>query len=189
MSQSSYVTVYGLTDPRTGEVRYVGKTTWTLAHRLKGHISDAKCNTHTHKARWINDVLKVGLRPRAVPLETVPSAQWEQAERRWIAAFPRLTNTTAGGQVGGWGWSAGEACPSAKLNEASVRTICGRYSEGGVTQQQLADEYGVTSGAIARIVRGDNWKHVDRPITVRGPGAPGVSRNAGNRHGAKDHSA
>lgn len=55
---------------------------------------------------------------------------------------------------------AGANNPSARLTEDDVRSIRTRY-EAGTTQAALAAEFGVTAGAIAHIVRGNTWKHVD----------------------------
>jgi hypothetical protein len=49
----------------------------------------------------------------------------------------------------------------AKLQWPHVRAIRERYATGGVTQQQLADEYGVTVGAISLIVRRLAWLQDD----------------------------
>jgi hypothetical protein len=176
-------TIYGLVDPRTDRVRYVGKTTWSLTHRLRGHINGA--TTATHKGRWILALRAEGLCPSAIPLEVVPVEAWEAAERGWIERLDDLTNSTPGGEVGGWGWQGGENCPHARLTEADVIDISVRFANGGTTQQQLATEYGVDIKAISLIVRGINWPHLTRPLTFRGRGAKGVSRNVGNRHGAK----
>lgn len=49
---------------------------------------------------------------------------------------------------------------SAKLTEADVLDIRKRYSQGNVTQKQLAEEYNVHSVQISRIVRGTRWAHL-----------------------------
>jgi hypothetical protein len=51
--------------------------------------------------------------------------------------------------------------PRAKLDEAAVREIRRRYSAGGVSQQALANEYGVAQTKVSSIVRGRSWKHVE----------------------------
>ena len=51
----------------------------------------------------------------------------------------------------------GERCWQAKLTEEQVRSIRVRYVAGGVTQQELADEYGVSQTAVGLIVRHKNW--------------------------------
>lgn len=54
----------------------------------------------------------------------------------------------------------GTAQRSAKLNDETVREIRALYAAGGVTQQQLADRYGVHQTRISALVRGERWKHV-----------------------------
>ena len=51
----------------------------------------------------------------------------------------------------------GEDHPWAKLTEAQVREIRQRYAAGGVSQQALGDEYGMSQTGIGLIVRGVNW--------------------------------
>ena len=53
----------------------------------------------------------------------------------------------------------GERHGSAKLCEAKVNDIRVKH-RNGVTQRQLALEYGVTQGTISRIIRGELWNHV-----------------------------
>jgi hypothetical protein len=55
---------------------------------------------------------------------------------------------------------AGERRPVAKLTAASVRAIRERYASGGVSQQDLATEYGVTQSIVWRVIRGKAWRHV-----------------------------
>ena len=55
----------------------------------------------------------------------------------------------------------GERNINAKLTEAAVRDIRRRYAEGGISQQTLADEYGVGQTKISAVVRRQTWRHVD----------------------------
>jgi hypothetical protein len=57
----------------------------------------------------------------------------------------------------------GERDGMAKLTEAAVRAIRVRYAAGGITQRQLAAEYGVRDPAISRIVTGKRWTHLTNP--------------------------
>ncbi|MCR4339256.1 MAG: HNH endonuclease [Gemmatimonadaceae bacterium] len=54
-----------------------------------------------------------------------------------------------------------------KLKEDDVRTMRERYADGGVSQQQLAEEYGLRPAVVHGILRHRTWKHVtlasDRP--------------------------
>lgn len=55
----------------------------------------------------------------------------------------------------------GEALTHSKLTEERVREIRRRYAAGGVTQYQLADEYGIAVASVNRVVRRVSWRHVD----------------------------
>ena len=51
----------------------------------------------------------------------------------------------------------GEKNGAAKLTADQALEIFRRYQAGGVTQQELADEYGVDRSNISRIASGENW--------------------------------
>jgi hypothetical protein len=54
----------------------------------------------------------------------------------------------------------------AKLNEQQVREIRSKYrfySSRASNAKQLSQEYGVTTGTITRIARGDAWSYLDQP--------------------------
>jgi hypothetical protein len=95
------VIIYGLIDPRDGLIRYIGKTE-SITVRLRGHVCDAR-KTDSDKARWIKELLALGLLPTVLSLEIVPvEASWEEAEKRHIAEYKArgvvLLNRTGGGQ-------------------------------------------------------------------------------------------
>jgi len=54
----------------------------------------------------------------------------------------------------------GEKNGYAKLNENQVLEIRNRYDAGGITQQKLADEYGVSVSLIGRIINRNRWSHI-----------------------------
>ncbi len=90
--------IYGLVDPRTNFIRYVGKSVdpqIRLSRHLRPHSTDSP---KTYCARWIRSLKTIGLEPTLTILEG-PCENWEEAERRWIASFPlgQLTNLTSGG--------------------------------------------------------------------------------------------
>lgn len=60
----------------------------------------------------------------------------------------------------------GEAVSTNVLSEAQVVEIIARHWNGA-TQRPLGLEYGVEWTTIGRIVRGENWKHIPRPIGSR----------------------
>jgi hypothetical protein len=93
--------IYVLKDPRTDEIRYVGKTVKTLQGRLNVHMSNARSGHLRHCARWIRGLLLVGLQPVIEEIELVTD-DWGRRERFWIshykAAGCNLTNHTEGGE-------------------------------------------------------------------------------------------
>lgn len=62
----------------------------------------------------------------------------------------------------GWRRTArGERAGLAKLTDDAIKKIRARYVQGGVTQQKLADEYGVNQTQISNIVHRKTWRHVE----------------------------
>lgn len=95
------VTIYALSDPMTGEIRYVGKTI-NLQKRLNSHRADRRGKSY--KAKWLARILDSGNMPKVDVLETANHHEWEEAERFWIAYLRfigcRLTNLETGGSGG-----------------------------------------------------------------------------------------
>jgi hypothetical protein len=59
----------------------------------------------------------------------------------------------------------GEAAPAAKLTESAIERIRHDYASGR-TQQELADVYGVTRGAVRNAIHGKTWRHCGGPIVI-----------------------
>lgn len=93
--------IYVLRDPRTQEVRYVGKTVRDLRHRLAMHIRSAQRGARRHSSNWIRSLLNNGIAPEIKEIE-VAYENWAAREKYWIAYYRkmspgRLTNLTDGG--------------------------------------------------------------------------------------------
>lgn len=56
---------------------------------------------------------------------------------------------------------SGESHGMAIVNTKQVRDIRRRYRKGGITQQRLADEYGLKQTTISQIVLNRVWKQVN----------------------------
>lgn len=95
--------IYTLEDPRTDEVRYVGKTI-NPKDRLRHHISKARTSKSPkeHSKRWIKSLLNENLLPKMKILLLVESKEWEFYEIECIKLFSNLTNMTEGGQSVWW---------------------------------------------------------------------------------------
>ena len=94
--------IYGLIDPRSGFIRYVGKAD-KPKRRYYGHLIPSQIKKVNHRTRWLKGLLDAELKPILTILQEVPQSDWQTFERRWIAYFraipgyPRLTNRTDGG--------------------------------------------------------------------------------------------
>lgn len=94
--------IYGLTDPRTGALRYIGQTKH-LRKRYSRHLN-LHAEDRTHRACWVRGLLSSGLRPELDTLEVVDDAVASDVERFWIASLRAagadLVNLTGGGEGG-----------------------------------------------------------------------------------------
>lgn len=94
--------IYCLSDPRTKEVRYIGKTERSPLVRLSHHLCIARSGKRRYVYNWIRNLLKDGHIPIISILEICSIKGWEEREKYWIAYGKsigwRLTNLTAGGE-------------------------------------------------------------------------------------------
>lgn len=89
--------IYGLVDPRTSKIRYIGYS-YDPYQRFRFHLRDTN---NTRKVNWIKSILLVGINPEIIILQECPdeiSAKKEEVE--WIKFIGRhnLTNSTDGGE-------------------------------------------------------------------------------------------
>jgi hypothetical protein len=142
MSQSE-VFIYGLIDPRTHEVRYVGQTGLSLKRRLQAHVTAAK-QQKTLLHLWITKLLP--LVPVPVLLETV-----------W-ADMPVMTNKrTASDRAGGQRPVRLASVMEAKWLKRFRRTVlnvelkqCNAYDEF-TNSPELQKRYGVKASKARRV--------------------------------------
>lgn len=143
--------VYGLADPETGEIRYIGRSSSGL-HRPKDHATPGhlRAEGSTHKTNWIKALLRHGLSPEIKVLrECFSIEETFDVERDLIALYrakgARLTNQSDGG-AGSVGCVRSEEF---KLNLSKARKgvprpewVKQRIEEGkrvtGVSEKQLA---------------------------------------------------
>ena len=105
---ASQFLVYGLLDPITGCLRYIGKSTSGF-FRPTQHFYRSNLKSNTHKNNWIKGVLNIGLKPKIICIHEVDDGEiLNQAEQFWIQYYisigADLTNSTAGGN-GLYGYS------------------------------------------------------------------------------------
>src|SRR3990167_2619318 len=92
--------IYGLCDPITQQLRYVGKTN-NLKKRLWTHLRSME---KSHLYSWIKSLKNRGLTPEIFIIERTLSSAWREAEMFWISYFRAigadLTNQLDGGLGG-----------------------------------------------------------------------------------------
>jgi hypothetical protein len=94
------VYIYALTDPRTGEIRYVGKTV-DLKKRQNFHNCPSMHQKGSCRRAWVMELRELGLRPKLVSLEECSEDTWQERERYWIKRYGgvgKLLNVREGGE-------------------------------------------------------------------------------------------
>jgi GIY-YIG catalytic domain len=166
--------IYGLIDPNTGELRYIGKT-GNLPERIGDHHNPYRTKEGTHRANWIKSLREKGQRTEAIVLEEydsyeeLASAEIELIEYyRFIGC--NLTNAredSAGGRPGQTPWNKGTR-GICRPNRGSIRPGDNRNQKltakqgaeilekwtSGSARNQLARDYSIDRTCISRIIRG-----------------------------------
>ena len=78
------ITIYALSDPRTQDVYYVGQTYKSLGWRLQRHLKKARGSSIAQVHQWIRLLLKQGIYPQILYLDTVPFEIGTEAEQWWM---------------------------------------------------------------------------------------------------------
>lgn len=103
MSRQRHYIIYGLCDPRTNAIRYVGQSINGL-YRAREHAGDARRGEVGRKADWIRALQKVDLTYDILVLENVAEERLlDEREIHWIAFYyptGKLLNLSRGGSVG-----------------------------------------------------------------------------------------
>lgn len=94
--------IYGLVDPRTDAVRYVGKSTSGMVRPKHHGYPCVVKKDHTHKGAWIRCLQRLGLRYEIRVLGVSSAETLSSDEKRWIttglaAGWP-LVNHCLGGE-------------------------------------------------------------------------------------------
>lgn len=92
--------IYSLSDPITGEIRYIGKSN-NPKKRILDHVRENKTSNRSHKISWIKSLISKDLLPIVEIVDEVPKLDWEFWEQYWISQFKHwgfnLTNISPGG--------------------------------------------------------------------------------------------
>lgn len=97
--------IYGLQDPNSLEIRYIGKSSSGLV-RPRDHLkpSHVRTDKNSRKRRWLESLYAENIRPRIVILEHSVAENIDADERKWIAYAKqsgwKITNVFEGGEGG-----------------------------------------------------------------------------------------
>jgi group I intron endonuclease len=93
------VFIYGLVDPITNELRYIGKSINPKV-RLRKHISERSIHD-SYKDRWLRKIINLGVKPELIIIDEVLITNWQFWESHYIGYYKslgcKLTNGTNGG--------------------------------------------------------------------------------------------
>jgi hypothetical protein len=149
--------VYGLVDPRTLLIRYVGKSGSGL-NRPKTHRQPSRVNAKTHVGAWVRQLVREGLTYVIVTLEELPAGDGLNDAEIWWIAFGRacgwpLTNLTTGGEgLPGHEVSSEtrEKISSAQRGRPLAPEHCAALSEGAKRRWETEDREAHAERARAR---------------------------------------
>lgn len=96
--------IYGLIDPLTEELRYIGQTILKVNYRYKHHIYNSKNNPKAYVNCWIKSLLNKNLKPELIIIDYVESDLdfWEIFYIQYFKSIGSdLTNISKGGAFRG----------------------------------------------------------------------------------------
>lgn len=147
--------IYTMSDPITGEVRYIGKAN-DIYSRFRGHLNE-KRDIHTHKQRWIRQLRDRGLKPVIEIVDEVPIDEWRFWEHWWYLVFRSwgfsLVNSTSGGD----GLSFGNSTSFAKGRGA--RKVSAFNSSGTLVMEfnseiSACSHFDINPGHLNKVLKG-----------------------------------
>lgn len=93
--------IYGLIDPRTTALKYVGKSNNPQLRFTSVHLNDV---TKTPKVNWIKNLRKENLIPELFIIDEVNELEWQFWEQFYIAYFKSIGCKLTNCAIGGEGW-------------------------------------------------------------------------------------
>jgi predicted GIY-YIG superfamily endonuclease len=142
---------------------YIGVSA-KLDKRLKDHLSG-------NGSKKIHEAIQNGIKFKSEILFSFTEETFAyNKEKELIIQYDSINlgyNITPGGFGGFKSNRRGELNTQSILTEDIVLDIRNEYLDTSITQQMLADKYGVSRENISSIVRGKSWPHVGGPIVKR----------------------
>ena len=159
--------IYGLIDPRTAALRYVGQTQQTLRRRLSGHLRSPRGkHAHLPVSRWIAKLQRNGLEPMIEVLDgPMQVADLDAAEQRHIAvqrvAGAKLLNLCPGGgaSFGTWNMPAEaiQRIADSKRGRPRSPETRAKLSAANLGKRPTAETLAKRSAALRGRKQSDEW--------------------------------
>lgn len=111
------VFIYALKDPKTGEIRYVGKAS-NPKRRFKHHVSVLG---QTRRSNWIRSLKVDNLKPTLEIVDEVPESEWRSAEAAYIEFYKDSGCDLVNGTNGGDGFASGKDNPMFGRNRSGEK--------------------------------------------------------------------
>lgn len=99
MEKTEITYIYGLIDPKTNELRYIGKSI-NPKSRYRKHLSE-RFLRETYKDRWIRSVIDSGKKPHIEIIDIVDTTEWVYWEKFYISYYKMLGANLTNGTIGG----------------------------------------------------------------------------------------
>lgn len=84
------VTIYKMLDPDTKQIRYIGKTTKTIAQRLNGHLHGRESGQSQEMRDWLDGLIAAGKRPVMEQIAVVEDKQSKSMELGIIYFYKQI---------------------------------------------------------------------------------------------------
>lgn len=97
--------IYALRDPRTQEIRYIGKSD-SPKQRMRSHIGNAT-RENNHRSHWILLLRSFNLQPLLQIVDEVIRCEWQAAEAAYILFYKEEGCNLLNGSPGGEGTGSG----------------------------------------------------------------------------------
>lgn len=134
------VTIYGLKDPYSRKIRYIGQTA-NVRRRLLEHLHDSTdAWPKSDKEEWITNLVDEGRAPEMVVLETVDPSEANAAERQWI--HYGLTQ----------GWDLYNVLGNQEFITDFGAWLTDEMGRRGWSQVVLSSNTGISTGQVSRIL-------------------------------------
>lgn len=170
--------IYGLIDPRTNQIRYVGQTTSGFG-RLKSHMKVSYIkHTINRNVGWMKGLLSSGYKPEMIVIEEAAPDRLDDLEIFYIAYFRMIganLNNHAEGGVKNRGWKHSEEWKK-RMSETKVgkpmpaghanKIRAGQQEHGGTWSKgkKLSEETKAKMSAAKKGKKPNNFgwrKHAD----------------------------